>query len=75
MFEDIGATVNTRPLAIPNAKDAIEFLTAWGRKPQLLGAPQCGGRELFVHARLKNNVVFFKVRLGLPQGLVVTAQW
>ncbi len=74
MFENIRAAVYSGPLAIPNAKNAIQFLAAWWRKPQLLGTPQCCGRELFVDAWLKNDVMFFKVRLGFPQSLVITTQ-
>ena len=39
VFEHIGATVYTRALAIPNAKDAIKFVAACWRKTQLLCAP------------------------------------
>ena len=39
VFEHIGATVYTRALAIPNAKDAIKFVAACWRKTQLLSAP------------------------------------
>ena len=59
MFENIGTPINARAFAIPNAKDTIKLGAAWRCKAHLLRTPQRGGCQLFVHARLKNDVVFF----------------
>ena len=74
VFEDVGAAVHARALAVPNAKYAVVFVHARGCKPELLRAPQGGGGQLFVDAGLKHHMVFFQMRLCFLQGLVVVAQ-
>ena len=74
VLEDIGATINTWALAIPDTKHAVELVTARWCKTKLLRAPQCGGRQFFVHPRLEHNVLCLQIRLGFPQGLVVSPQ-
>ena len=74
VFEHIGTTVHTRAFAVPNAKHAVELVAARRRKTELLGAPQRGGGQLFIHTRLKHNVLRLQVRLGLPQRLVIPTQ-
>jgi hypothetical protein len=74
VLEDIRAAVHTRALAIPNAKNAVVFVAAGGRKTELLGAPQGGGRQLFIDAGLKHDVLGLEVFLGLDQCLVIAAQ-
>ena len=74
VLEHIGATVNARAFAIPNAKHAVKALRACWRKAQLLRTPQGSSRQLLVDARLKHNVVGRQMRLGLEQGLVIGAQ-
>ena len=59
MFENIGTTVHTRTFAIPNAKDAVHLVATRRCKAKLLRTPQRRGRQLFIHAGLKNNVVLF----------------
>ena len=75
MFENVGAAVHARALAVPNAKNAVELVGARWRKSQLLRAPQGSGGQFLVHARLENNVLCFEVFFGLPKRLVVPAQW
>jgi hypothetical protein len=60
MFEYVRATVNAWAFAIPNPKDTIVFLFG-GIEVELLGAPNCGCRELFIDARLKNDILFSSV--------------
>ena len=74
VFKNVGTTVNPWALAVPDAEHAIEFVRARRGKTQLLRAPQRRGRQLFVHARLENDVLRLEKRLGLLQRLVVTAQ-
>ena len=74
VLEHIGAAVHARALAIPDAKDPVEFARSLRRKAQLLRAPNGRGRQLFVDAGLKMDVLRLQVALGLPQGLVVAAQ-
>jgi len=74
VFEHVGATVHARPFAVPDAENAIEFVGAGRRKTQLLGAPDCGGRQLLIDARLEHDVLRFEVVSRFPKGLVVTTQ-
>ena len=57
VLENIRGTVNAWAFAIPNAKNAIEFVAARGRKAQLLRPPQSGGGKLFIHTGLENDLL------------------
>jgi hypothetical protein len=57
VLENIRGTVNAWAFAIPNAKNAIEFVAARGRKAQLLRPPQSGGGKLFIHSGLENDLL------------------
>jgi hypothetical protein len=74
VLEDVRATVHARALAVPDAEDAVELVGALRREAQLLRAPERGGGELFVHARLEDDVLFLQELAGLPQRLVVAAE-
>ena len=74
VLENIAAAVNAWAFAVPDAKHAIKLVGARRRKPQLLRAPQSGGRQLFIHARLEHDVLRLQVLLGLDQRLVIAAQ-
>ena len=73
VFEHIRAAVHTGAFAVPDAEHAVVFVRARWRKAQLLGAPQRGGRQLFVDAGLEHHMVRLEVFLGLDQGLVIGA--
>nr|UOZ96496.1 hypothetical protein NCPCFENI_00391 [Cupriavidus sp.] len=70
MLKDIGAAINARAFAIPDAKDPIELLLV-REEVELLGTPYGGCSEFFVDAWLKDNVLHSQVGLGGPEGLVV----
>ncbi|MNR18623.1 hypothetical protein D3C85_1353590 [compost metagenome] len=73
MTEHIAAAVHARALAVPHAEHAVV-----GRAFEdidLLGTPDRGGGEIFVHARMEHRVVLLEIVPGLPQGLVETTQW
>ena len=74
VFEDVGAAVHARSFAVPDAKHAIKLVGTLWRKPKLLRAPQCGGRQLFVDAGLENNVLRLQIRGCFPQCLVIATQ-
>jgi hypothetical protein len=74
VLEDVGATVHAGAFAVPDAKDAVEFIAARRRETQLLRAPQGGGSQLFVDARLEHNVLRLQVLARFPKGLIVVAQ-
>ena len=74
VFEHVGAAVHPRPLAVPDAKHAVELIGARWRKAQLLRAPHRRGGQLLVHPRLEHDVLRLEVLFGLPQRLVVGAQ-
>ena len=73
VFEHIRATIHTRPLAIPDAKDAIE-LFALRIQVELLRAPNRSRTEFFIDPRLKHNVLRCQMLFGRPQSLVITTQ-
>ena len=66
------STPGPLPYQMPNTPSNL--LRAWRREAQLLRAPQRGGRQFFVHARLEHDVLRLQVLAGLPQRLVVAAQ-
>ncbi len=73
-LKHVGAAVHARALAVPDAEHAVELVGARRREAQLLRAPEGGGRQLFVHARLEHDVLRLQVLAGLPQRLVVAAE-
>ena len=72
MAENIAAAVDAGPLAVPDADHAIIF--GAGREIELLRAPDRGGGEVFVHARLEFDVVLFEVLSGGEELLVIAAK-
>ena len=58
----IAGAVHTRTLAVPQAKDAIEFALA--AQMRALGAPMCSGGQILVQARLEQNVLIRQHLLG-----------
>ena len=70
--EDVAAAVDAGALAVPDADHAI--VPGAGRQIELLRAPDRGGREVFVHAGLKLDVVLFEVFSRGEQLLIVTTQ-
>ena len=75
VLEHVAAAIHARALAVPDAEHAIKLVGArWG-KAELLCTPQGGGRQLFVDAGLKDDVLGLEVFLGLDQRLVISAQW
>ena len=73
VLQGICTAVYPWALAVPEAKHAIKSL-CFGMQVQLLGAPDCSSTQFLVHARLEDDVVLGQVRLGFPQGLVVSPQ-
>ena len=57
VLENIRGAIHAWAFAIPNAKNAIEFVAARGRKAQLLRPPQSGGGKLFIHTGLENDLL------------------
>jgi hypothetical protein len=53
--EHVAAAVHARPLAVPHGEHALD--ARLGRQGHLLAAPHGGGREVFVDARLEDDVV------------------
>ena len=74
VFEHVRGAVHARAFAIPNAKHAVEFVVAGGRKTELLRTPQSGGRQFFIDTGLEHDVLGLQILAGAPQRLVVTAQ-
>ena len=72
MPEDVAAAVDAGALAVPDADHAI--VPGAGRQIELLRAPDRGGREVFVHAGLKLDVVLFEMFSRREQLLVVATQ-
>ena len=56
MLKHIGTAVNTRPLAVPQPKNAI-VLFLCGIKLYLLRSPHCSRGKLLINAWLKDNVM------------------
>src|SRR5260370_28548930 len=69
--EHIAAAVDDGALAIPDADHAI--VPGARREIELLRAPDRGGREVFIHARLEFDVVLLEVLARGEQLLVVAA--
>jgi SpoU rRNA methylase family enzyme len=70
--KDIAATINARPLAVPQAEHAI--VLGAGEQADLLAAPDGGRRHVFIDAGLKGDVVLGKMRFGFPQAEVEIAE-
>ena len=68
----INAAVHSGALAIPDAKHAVHARA--GEVAHMLRTPDGGGRQVLVHAGLKDDVVLFQDGRGLPQVHVVAAQ-
>ena len=55
MAEGVARAIDARTFAVPEAEHAVE--TAFAAQLGLLRAPDCGGRQLLVEARLEMDVV------------------
>ena len=73
VLEHVGAAVDARALAVPDAEHAVVLLVGLVEL-ELLRAPQRGGGELFVDARLEHHVVGRQVLARRPQRLVIAAE-
>ena len=71
VLEHIAAAIDAWPLAIPNAKDTVVFF-ALRVQVELLGTPDSGSAQLFIHTRLKDHVVSLQMLLRSDQCLVVS---
>ena len=72
MLEDVHRAVDARPLAVPDGEDALVLGT--GEEPDLLRAPERGGRRILVDAGLEVHAVLLQERLRLPQRPVEIAE-
>ena len=72
VLQHVARAVDARALAVPHAEHAV--VARAGIEMDLLGAPQRGGGEVLVDARLELDVVVLDEALGLPQRLVEAAQ-
>jgi hypothetical protein len=52
--KDVAGAVHARPLAVPEAEDAVELALA--AQLRLLAAPERGGGEILVQARLEHDI-------------------
>src|SRR5664279_517524 len=66
--EHVAGTIDTRALAVPEAEHAIELALA--AQLRLLGAPERGGGEFLVDARLELDVGLAKRQAGADELLV-----
>jgi hypothetical protein len=57
--KDVAGAVHARPLAVPEAEDAVELALA--AQLRRLAAPERGGGEILVQARLEHDVGGFEV--------------
>ena len=58
----VAAAIDAGALAVPDADDAV--VLGAGGKIELLGTPDRGGREVFIHAGLELDVVLLEVVAG-----------
>ena len=72
VFQWVAGSIDTRTFAIPDGKDAIDFL-AW-QKIELLGTPYGSRRLVFVNAGSKDDIVRPQEMRCLPQRRVVSTQ-
>jgi len=70
--EDVAATVDARPLAVPHAEHAVVF--GAGEEIHLLRAPDGSGSEVFVYTGLELDVVRVEMLSRAPQGQVEAAE-
>lgn len=69
----VQCAVHTRGLAIPKAEHAV--VARLTQHIDLLGPPDGCGGQVFIHSRLKVDVVAFQMALGLPQSKIIGAEW
>ncbi|MNG03134.1 hypothetical protein D3C84_862000 [compost metagenome] len=72
VLERVAGTVDTRPLAVPDGEYAV--LVGLRCASEHLRAPHRGGGQIFVDARLEQDVVLVEQLLHPPQFQVVAAQ-
>ena len=72
VLEDVHRAVDARPLAVPDGEDAL--VLGAGEEPDLLRAPERGGRRVLVDAGLEVHAVLLQERLRLPERAVEIAE-
>ena len=72
MFEHIAAAIDSGAFAVPETKHAIGIGT--GKQANLLGSPNGVGRQLFIDARSKNNLLAVQMLAGFPECLIERAE-
>ncbi len=65
MAQYVAGAIDARPLAVPEAEDAVE--TPFAAHLRLLSAPDGGGGKIFVETRLKMDVARLKLLFGAGQ--------
>ena len=70
--KNVAAAIHPRPLAIPQAENAIVFRA--GEEADLLAAPDSCRGEVFIDAGLEGDVVLGEVLFGLPQAEIEVAK-
>ena len=73
VLEDVAATIDARPLAVPHREDAIAF--GLGQQVQLLRAPDRGGRQLLVDGGVEAHVMGGEKGFSLVQRGIQPAEW
>ena len=72
MTQGVHGTVEAGRLAVPEAENACVFRA--GKQADLLRAPEGGGRQVLVDARLEDHAMFVEERPLPPKLLVETAE-
>ncbi len=72
MLQRVDRTVHAGSLAVPDPEHAIDLGAR--KHPDLLAAPHCGCREVFIQPRDEGDVLRLQKRLGAPQRVVVHAE-
>ena len=72
VLKDVDGAVDSRPLAVPDGEDAV--VPGAGEEPDLLRAPERGGRSVLVDARLEVHTVLLDERPRLPERPVEVAE-
>ena len=72
VLEDVHRAVDARPLAVPDREDPVVLRA--GEEAHLLGAPEGGGRQVFVDSRLEQHAVLLQEGPRLPQRPVEIAE-
>ncbi len=70
--QDITGTIDSGSLAVPDSDHPIDLCVSDGLKN--LAAHHSGGRQVFVHARMKVDLVFLEQLLGSSERQVIAAQ-